>query len=222
MIETGAPSGADDRGAHAKPVREISRTPHTSEPSGRRISMPIRGVSDPHGGPTRRLLQSVIACGRCGGPMRSSWQTRYETGWRGPTPRESYAYTRSLPRYVCRDFGHTSVLAEPTEMLAVAAVELRRRCRLPNGIERQRAAIAAEILRLEILPPDQPGRTHVSPRRLRIVWTDGTSTTGTSLPHRAIPWQSWPYNRPATAPEPASHYPADVWAAIFRAAGATN
>lgn len=151
--------------------------------------------------------------------MRSSWHHRLETRWRGPTTaRESYATPRRAPRYVCRDFGHTSILAAPTEAIVRAAVTLRRGQALPNGIDRQRVAIASELLRLDVLP-GRPGATTYDPTRLRITFADGTTTAGTPLPPHGIPWEAWPYNRP-TANQSHRDDARISWQAIYREAGA--
>jgi len=186
-------------------------------------------IHRPAGRP-RRLLQSIAVCGRCARPLVAHGQTRYETRWRGPTARrERYTIPIRAARYVCASdaggCGSTSILAEPTEQLIVAMVELMTGTPLPTGLERQRVAIADEIQRIEVMPGrlgSTPGRCRFNPTRLRIALTDGTTTQGTPLPRYAVPWQSWPYNRPEPTATGTRRDVRRQWAAIYRAAGAVR
>ena len=174
MIETGAPSGADDRGAHAKPVREISRTPHTSEPGGRRISIPVRDVIAHTGGRPRRALTGIICCGRCGMKLRAGVRQRIETRWRpipGAKINEPYTVRWNQPRYTCPS-GHLAILATETEERVSQLVQ-RRTGRLADD----RAAVASAVLRI-VVAPGVPGRNHFDPYRLGLVWQPAYARVG--------------------------------------------
>ncbi len=204
-------------------------TPHTSEPSERRISIPVRGVIHPlaahPAGRPRSLLQGVLYCSWCGARLVARTQTRYETRQRGPTSaREAYTHRYTVRRYVCASdaggCGRLAILLEPTNALAVAVAELRRGLPLPADIGHQRAAIASE-LEIEILP-GRPGQSTYDPRRLVFRFADDTTTQGTPLPRYAVPWQAWPFNRPKPTGNGERRDVSRQWQAIYRAAGAVT
>jgi hypothetical protein len=231
-----APSGAG--GTRAVSASSVSALPASVSLRLSTVShSPVRALSHaspapgaihrPAGRP-RRLLQSIAVCGRCGARLVAHGQTRHETRWRGPTTRrERYTIPIRAARLVCASdaggCGSTSILAEPTEQLIVAMVELMTGTPLPTGLERQRAAIADEIQRIEVLAGrsgSTPGRCRFDPTRLRIALADGTTTQGTPLPRYAVPWQSWPYNKPEPTANGQRRDVSRQWQAIYRAAGA--
>ena len=116
------------------------------------------------------------------------------------------------PRYRC-PHGDTTILAEPTEAVVAAAVEHHRGVALPTGRERQRAAIAAAVQQIEILPARR-GANVWTPERLHITWPDGTTTQGRPLDMRS-PWPH-PQLPHATQREREAAYQA-WWAASWRA-----
>jgi hypothetical protein len=168
-----------------------------------------------HGGPARRLLTSVLVCGRCEAPLVADTWTHWET--RPVTNRERERYAVRQARYLCASCQGIAILLEPTEAIIRAAVEHRRGVRLPSRRDQARAAIAQALERVDVLPA-RPGQDTYDPSRLRVRWADGSVATGPPLDRRN------PVPRPAAALTDPAAYEAwrlASWRAVYDRAGAT-
>lgn len=183
MAEVRDPSGSA-RAAHANAPRAQERrrtvtapvsgipsvgslplcTPHPSEPSERRISIPVGDGIGRRGGRPRRVLTGLLVCGLCDAELRASPRSRHETRWR-PVPgsklNEAFDHQYSQPRYVCPNGRHLAILALPLEQIIEAAV----------AADRPGETLAGAILRIGVAP-GRPGCNHFDPYRVRIVWRD--------------------------------------------------
>jgi hypothetical protein len=177
-----------------------------------------------HGGPTRRLLTGVLRCGRCGARLVAAERARHYEDWALATPDGPYTRQDRIerqPRYICPT-GHLAILAAPSEHIIAAAVAHRRGVALPTGRERQRAAVAATIERVDVLSA-RPGQNLWTPERLRLTWRDGTVTQGAGPLDRRSPvprpqWSRWPTHKELDAANEVWNRAS--WAAVWAKAGA--
>jgi hypothetical protein len=118
-----------------------------------------------HGGRPRRALTGALSCGRCSAALVA--RPRVEHGSQLVANGRYVPTIEHVARYVCPSCRRLAILAEPTERIIAAAVAMR-----------------GPVASVTILPA-RPGQNAYTAERLRVIWPDGSTTTGGPLTGRS-------------------------------------